>query len=118
MGWNGVWFSVGLRMGWNWYLARFLFLITPAWIPNLQVDLDADFADLDDDEGSDPVAAAAGSSPEKSGGMFAAFRGLVGGKSLDRSDILPLVDKLRDRLVEKNVAQVGSVSRGGEYKHR
>ena len=36
--------------------------------------------------------------------MFSLFRGLVGGKSLSDADITPVLDKLQDHLISKNVA--------------
>ena len=36
--------------------------------------------------------------------MFSLFRGLVGGKNLTENDIAPVLDKLRDHLISKNVA--------------
>ena len=70
-----------------------------------KVDLDAAYEDEDDE----PGALAASSSPEKPAaqdkGMFASFRNLVGGKTLERSDIEPLAARVLDQLVSKNVAQ-------------
>ncbi|XP_037516770.1 signal recognition particle receptor subunit alpha [Rhipicephalus sanguineus] len=40
----------------------------------------------------------------KSGGMFGMFRGLVGSKSITAEDMAPVLDKLRDHLIAKNVA--------------
>ena len=91
-----------------------------------KLDLDATFGDLgDDDDGDDggddddpgagaaaastgPAAATSGvkKSDRKMLSPFAsAFRGLVGGKSLERTDLQPIVDKLQERLVAKNVAE-------------
>ncbi|KAK3873718.1 hypothetical protein Pcinc_021291 [Petrolisthes cinctipes] len=39
-----------------------------------------------------------------SGGMFSMFRGLVGGKTLTEADVTPVLDKLKDHLIGKNVA--------------
>ncbi|XP_015594091.1 signal recognition particle receptor subunit alpha homolog isoform X2 [Cephus cinctus] len=41
---------------------------------------------------------------KKSGGMFAMFKSLVGNKSLSSEDMLPVLDKLKDHLISKNVA--------------
>lgn len=35
---------------------------------------------------------------------FVLFRGLVGSKSLSQEDMLPVLDKLKDHLIGKNVA--------------
>ncbi|KAI4464108.1 signal recognition particle receptor subunit alpha [Holotrichia oblita] len=43
------------------------------------------------------------SKPAK-GGMFSLFRGLVGSKNLSQSDMQPVLDKLKDHLIGKNVA--------------
>ena len=80
-----------------------------------KVDLDAQFGvgaggdeDEEEEEGEGAeLAAAAGSAPAKAsgGGMFAAFRGLVGGKTLERADVAPLMETLLQKMIEKNVAQ-------------
>lgn len=38
------------------------------------------------------------------GGMFSMFRSLVGGKTLTEADMAPVIEKLRDHLISKNVA--------------
>ncbi|XP_069989025.1 signal recognition particle receptor subunit alpha homolog [Penaeus vannamei] len=38
------------------------------------------------------------------GGVFSMFRGLVGGKTLSEADIEPVLEKLKDHLIGKNVA--------------
>uniref|UniRef100_A0A8C5B2W3 SRP receptor subunit alpha n=1 Tax=Gadus morhua TaxID=8049 RepID=A0A8C5B2W3_GADMO len=46
-------------------------------------------------------------SPKKGvgfGGMFGMLKGLVGAKSLSREDMEPVLDKMRDHLIAKNVA--------------
>jgi len=45
-----------------------------------------------------------GSKSSKGGGMFAMFSSLVGSKPLTREDLAPVLEKLRDNLVGKNVA--------------
>ena len=37
-------------------------------------------------------------------GVFGMFKGLVGGKSLTEEDMAPILDKLKDHLIAKNVA--------------
>ena len=64
------------------------------------VDLDAQFGDLGDEE----EVGEASATPSKSKGIFASLAGLVGAKALERADLDPVIEKLRDRLVEKNVA--------------
>ncbi|CAL4212809.1 unnamed protein product, partial [Meganyctiphanes norvegica] len=38
------------------------------------------------------------------GGVFGMFRSLVGGKTLTETDMAPVIEKLRDHLISKNVA--------------
>lgn len=64
--------------------------------------------DSEDDEEEEEVAVsrtnAASSTASKMGGMFSVFRGLVGNKALTKEDLEPAVSKLRDNLIDKNVA--------------
>nr|XP_039248695.1 signal recognition particle receptor subunit alpha-like [Styela clava] len=41
---------------------------------------------------------------KKSSGMFGVFRGLVGSKALTKENLTPVLDKMRDHLIGKNVA--------------
>jgi len=41
---------------------------------------------------------------KKESGMFSIFKGLVGSKVLTKEDLEPLISKLRDNLIDKNVA--------------
>ncbi|KAJ0176262.1 hypothetical protein K1T71_008436 [Dendrolimus kikuchii] len=43
-------------------------------------------------------------SPKKTTGMFSIFKGLVGSKALTEESMRPVLDKLRDHLIGKNVA--------------
>lgn len=43
-------------------------------------------------------------SPKKTGGMFSIFKGLVGSKALSAEAMQPVLDKMRDHLIAKNVA--------------
>ncbi|CAF4857024.1 signal recognition particle receptor subunit alpha homolog [Pieris napi] len=43
-------------------------------------------------------------SPKKTGGMFSIFKGLVGSKALNEETMRPVLDKMRDHLIGKNVA--------------
>uniref|UniRef100_A0A1I8IDS1 SRP54 domain-containing protein n=1 Tax=Macrostomum lignano TaxID=282301 RepID=A0A1I8IDS1_9PLAT len=63
----------------------------------------------DDDSDSDGAADAGNAAPAAGGksgggGLFGMFRGLVGSKTLNREDLAPVLDKMRDHLVAKNVA--------------
>ncbi|XP_017775628.1 PREDICTED: signal recognition particle receptor subunit alpha homolog [Nicrophorus vespilloides] len=40
----------------------------------------------------------------KSGGMFSIFKGLVGSKNLNKNDMIPVLEKMKDHLISKNVA--------------
>ncbi|KAF9793717.1 hypothetical protein SFRURICE_003541 [Spodoptera frugiperda] len=44
------------------------------------------------------------SAQKKSGGMFSIFKGLVGSKALTKESMRPVLDKLQDHLIGKNVA--------------
>ncbi|XP_068234580.1 signal recognition particle receptor subunit alpha isoform X2 [Palaemon carinicauda] len=44
------------------------------------------------------------SSKKSSGGMFSMFKSLVGGKTLTDGDIAPVLEKMKDHLIGKNVA--------------
>ncbi|CAH0686411.1 unnamed protein product [Spodoptera exigua] len=44
------------------------------------------------------------STQKKSGGMFSIFKGLVGSKALTKDSMRPVLDKLQDHLIGKNVA--------------
>lgn len=43
-------------------------------------------------------------SSKKSSGMFGMFRGLVGSKELTKENLRPVLDKMSDHLIGKNVA--------------
>ncbi|KAM6946195.1 signal recognition particle receptor subunit alpha isoform 1-T2 [Aplochiton taeniatus] len=43
-------------------------------------------------------------SPKKGGGLFGMLKGLVGSKSLSQEDMEPVLDKMKDHLIAKNVA--------------
>merc|ERR1711983_721500 len=47
---------------------------------------------------------ASGSSSKSGGGMFSMFTNLVGNKAITREDLEPVLAKLRDNLIAKNVA--------------
>ncbi|XP_066978787.1 signal recognition particle receptor subunit alpha isoform X1 [Macrobrachium rosenbergii] len=44
------------------------------------------------------------SGKKSSGGMFSMFKSLVGGKTLTEADIAPVLEKMKDHLIGKNVA--------------
>lgn len=68
-------------------------------------DDDSDYDEEDEENvGTARSAAAAANSSSRLGGMFSVFRGLVGNKALTKEDLEPAVSKLRDNLIDKNVA--------------
>jgi len=61
--------------------------------------------DYDSDEEEEEAGPAAAKTATKSGGgMFSMFSSLVGSKPLTREDLSPVLEKLRDNLIGKNVA--------------
>ncbi|XP_045536778.1 signal recognition particle receptor subunit alpha [Papilio machaon] len=62
------------------------------------LEVESDYSSSDDEvENAQPTA-------KKSGGMFSLFKGLVGSKALSEETMRPVLDKLRDHLIGKNVA--------------
>lgn len=74
-------------------------------IRDLEVDSDSDEAS---DSSSDEQEIQQSSKPQqpkqKSNGVFSMFKSLVGNKSLKQDDMQPILDKLKDHLITKNVA--------------
>ncbi|CAH1637035.1 unnamed protein product [Spodoptera littoralis] len=66
-------------------------------IRDLEVESDESSSE-EEDEG--PTQSA----QKKSGGMFSIFKGLVGSKALTKESMRPVLDKLQDHLIGKNVA--------------
>ncbi|PZC82165.1 hypothetical protein B5X24_HaOG210973 [Helicoverpa armigera] len=62
--------------------------------------------EVESEEGSseDEVEQSAQPAAKKSGGMFSIFKGLVGSKALTEESMRPVLDKLQDHLIGKNVA--------------
>lgn len=60
--------------------------------------------EMDEDEEEPTNAKRQSSKGGKAGGMFSMFRGLVGSKSIAAEDMVPVLEKLRDHLIAKNVA--------------
>ncbi|KAM3958749.1 signal recognition particle receptor alpha [Aphomia sociella] len=65
-------------------------------IRDLEVESDESSSE-DEEHDSQP-------SPKKTGGMFSIFKGLVGSKALTEESMRPVLDKMRDHLIAKNVA--------------
>ncbi|XP_063625334.1 signal recognition particle receptor subunit alpha homolog [Cydia splendana] len=60
--------------------------------------------EVDSDESSSEEEEESAPSPKKTGGMFSIFKGLVGSKALSAEAMQPVLDKMRDHLITKNVA--------------
>ncbi|XP_060804133.1 signal recognition particle receptor subunit alpha homolog [Amyelois transitella] len=60
--------------------------------------------EVESEESSEDEEYDAKPSPKKSGGMFSIFKGLVGSKALTEESMRPVLDKMRDHLIAKNVA--------------
>lgn len=67
-------------------------------------DLEVESESEDDEYVEKEVKSAQPQEQKKSGGVFAMFKGLVGNKSLTNEDMAPVLDKLKDHLITKNVA--------------
>lgn len=69
---------------------------------------DGDDEEMEEEEERVVVADTSKKSPKKAaggfGGMFGMLKGLVGSKSLTLEDMEPVLDKMRDHLIAKNVA--------------
>ncbi|KAG8034712.1 hypothetical protein G9C98_007788 [Cotesia typhae] len=77
-------------------------------IPNLEVPSDSE------DEINDNISATANKkksqASKSSGGMFSMLKGLVGNKSLTHENLDPVLEKMKDHLIMKNVAADISMS--------
>ncbi|XP_045451853.1 signal recognition particle receptor subunit alpha homolog [Melitaea cinxia] len=60
--------------------------------------------EVDSESSSDEEIEQTQTSPKKSAGMFSIFKGLVGSKALSEETMRPVLDKMRDHLIGKNVA--------------
>ncbi|XP_008424200.1 signal recognition particle receptor subunit alpha isoform X1 [Poecilia reticulata] len=74
----------------------------------LSVDYESsEEGEMEEEEEEVVVSETSKISPKKSGGfggMFGMLKGLVGSKSLSREDMEPVLEKMRDHLIAKNVA--------------
>lgn len=84
-------------------------------IQDLEVDSDSEPEDVDEEEDedeeendhdgfNDQSSKRPSAAREKQSGMFSLFKNLVGAKNLTREAMQPALDKLKDHLIEKNVA--------------
>lgn len=76
-------------------------------IRDIEVNSDSDEEDDDDDDDDyvqGSVSTPAHQPVAKGKGMFSMFRGLVGSKALTIEDMAPVLEKLKDHLISKNVA--------------
>lgn len=71
-------------------------------IRDLEVESDSE-DDYDSDDASE-VENVKPQAAKKPGGMFSMLKGLVGNKSLKHEDMTPVLDKMKDHLISKNVA--------------
>lgn len=60
--------------------------------------------DYDEDDIEEKIQAASRATATKGKGVFSIFRGLVGSKALTKEDMQPVLDKMKDHLIAKNVA--------------
>lgn len=66
---------------------------------------DLEVESSEDDYSEDEEAAEQQSqSKQTRGGLFSIFKGLVGSKNLTRADMEPVLEKMKDHLIAKNVA--------------
>lgn len=70
-------------------------------IKDLEVESSDD--DYEDDEEEQEIAPQPNKTSSK-GGMFSIFKGLVGSKNLTKNDMTPILEKMKDHLIGKNVA--------------
>lgn len=68
-------------------------------------DLEVESDSSDDEESSfEEIEQSKPQAQKKTTGMFSMFKSLVGNKSLDKESMQPVLEKLRDHLISKNVA--------------
>lgn len=67
-------------------------------------DLEVESSSEEDDEEEEEIQVQKNKPAKKSRGMFSLFKGLVGSKNLTREDMKPVLEKLKDHLISKNVA--------------
>lgn len=72
-------------------------------IQDLEVDSDGG-EDSEEEDIKQQLSAKKSNNTKANKGMFSLFRGLVGNKSLSNEDMKPVLEKLRDHLIAKNVA--------------
>ncbi|XP_003425102.1 signal recognition particle receptor subunit alpha homolog isoform X2 [Nasonia vitripennis] len=70
-------------------------------IRDLEVESDSE---EDDDSDEPEIEQVKTQSQKKSGGVFSIFKNLVGNKALKEEDMRPVLEKLKDHLISKNVA--------------
>lgn len=61
-------------------------------------------SDSDEDSGNEEIENSKPQVQKKANSMFSMFKSLVGNKSLKHEDMLPVLEKLKDHLISKNVA--------------
>lgn len=68
-------------------------------IRDIEIESESDY-----EEDNHPVQSDNEPTTVKGKGMFSMFRGLVGSKALTMEDMQPVLNKLKDHLIAKNVA--------------
>lgn len=67
-------------------------------------DIEVDSASDEEENETEMISNSNNQTVPKGKGMFSMFRGLVGSKALTLEDMSPVLDKLKDHLIAKNVA--------------
>nr|XP_018908909.1 PREDICTED: signal recognition particle receptor subunit alpha homolog [Bemisia tabaci] len=73
-------------------------------IRDIEIESEESDSETEEEDEEEVGAKPAVTETKKSRGVFSLFRGLVGSKSLSQEDMLPVLDKLKDHLIGKNVA--------------
>lgn len=67
-------------------------------------DIEESLSEEDESSDEEEVEVSNTTAKKSRGGMLSVFKGLVGSKSVTMDDMAPVLDKLRDHLIAKNVA--------------
>jgi len=75
-------------------------------LKDMEVESDDDYEEEEEEEEviERNTRKTAEASTKKAGGIFSMFKNLVGSKTINQDDIAPVLDKLKDHLISKNVA--------------
>ncbi|CAN7984434.1 unnamed protein product [Ixodes hexagonus] len=76
-----------------------------SWVGKVGGEIkDMEYSESEDETSEDEEEQTNTKQQTNKGGMFSMFRGLVGSKSIAAEDMVPVLEKLRDHLIAKNVA--------------